>query len=137
MIQMTNGVYGTKHEMKKAGDGPFSLSAAEEARLVARGVAKYVGELPVQQDDTTNEGKPLEEMSLAELRALGKEYGLTFRVGLTKAAMAEAIRAEIEKEQDAPDEDSAPDGAEEPGEQPDEEQPDEEAPTFDPAEAVQ
>ena len=42
MIQMKNGVYGARHFMKRASDGPFSLSEAEEARLVDRGVAEYV-----------------------------------------------------------------------------------------------
>lgn len=40
MIQIISGVYGDG--MKRAGDGPFCLSEQEEARLVKRGVAKYV-----------------------------------------------------------------------------------------------
>lgn len=147
MIQMTSGVYGTKHGMKRSNDGPFSLSAAEEARLVDRGVAKYVGD-PVLQDEPAAGGKPLDEMSLAELRALGKEYGLSFRVGMTKAAMANAIRAaeqpDAEEEDAGSESDVDPvdqEGVEEEGtaDLDDEEgdAADEEAPTFDPTQAVQ
>lgn len=44
MIRMKSGVYGARNIMKRPGDGPFSLSDKEEARLVARGVAEYVHE---------------------------------------------------------------------------------------------
>ncbi len=43
MIQMISGVYGGKKGMKRPGDGPFSLSAEEEKRLISREVAKPVG----------------------------------------------------------------------------------------------
>lgn len=145
MIQMTSGVYGTKHGMKRSSDGPFSLPAAEEARLVNRGVAEYVGE-PVQQDEPAAGAKSLDEMSLAELRARGKEYGLSFRVGMTKVAMANAIRAaeqlDAEEDGNGPKADVDQEYSEEENSvvEPDteEEDPaDEEAPSFDPTQAVQ
>ena len=99
MIRMKSGVYGGKNLIRRE-DGPFSLSAQEEARLVARGVAEYVGE-PVQPASASAAApiKPMEDMTLVELRAMGKEYGLTFKVGMTKTAMVEAIKAEITQEQ--------------------------------------
>lgn len=50
MIEIICGVYGGKDGMKRPGDGAFSLPAAEEARLVARKVARYVD--PPKQADT-------------------------------------------------------------------------------------
>lgn len=44
MIRIISGVYGGKNGVKRPGDKPFSLSPAEEARLVARKVAAYVEE---------------------------------------------------------------------------------------------
>ena len=52
-------------------------------------------------------------MTAKELRELGKEYGLTFKAGMTKAEMVEALRGEWPQEAEAED-----------------------APTFDAAEAV-
>ena len=125
MIRMKSGVYGGKKLIRRE-DGPFSLPAQEEARLVERGVAEYVGESAQPADAPV---KPMEDMTLAELRAMGKEYGLTFKVGMTKAAMVEAIKAEIEKEQEQ--------ASEEPEDIEDDTEDVEDAPTFDPAEAVQ
>lgn len=45
MIKMISGVYGGVDGLKKPSDGPFSLSPAEEDRLVRRGVAVYTNEL--------------------------------------------------------------------------------------------
>lgn len=105
--------------------GPFETSAEAEARLVAQGHAEYVGSVdPIGMDDMPPEGaveeeaaaepRPLEDLTAKELRALGKEYGLTFKVGMTKAEMI----AQIEEAQ-MPDEDDG-----------------EDAPSFDAAEAV-
>ena len=52
MIRMKSGVYGARNVLKRASDGPFSLSDKEEARLVNRGVAEYVYEhQPAASDD--------------------------------------------------------------------------------------
>ena len=130
MIQITSGVYGDG--MKRASDGPFTLSAAEEARLVARGVAKYVtsaapvSEAPAPAADDDN--KPHEGMTLKELRDIGKEYGLTFKVGMTKGDIVAAILDA--QNQPEPDEDEVSEDETE------EIEPDEDAPTFDATEAV-
>lgn len=106
MIQMKNGVYGTRHFMKRASDGPFSLSKAEEARLVARGVAEYVdgAEPPADGEPIGfNDAPPVPEetgndvpvydasMSAVELRKIAADHGVTFRVGMTKKDMVAAL----------------------------------------------
>lgn len=138
MIEMISGVYGGKDGIKKPGDGAFSLSPAEEARLVRRGVARYTNEIVVEPvaPDTANSEElvedidpigfddmppveeelvDLESMSAKELRDLGAEYGLTFKGNASRAYMIERIMA-AQEELDA----------EETGD----------SPNFDPAEAV-
>lgn len=115
MIQMKSGVYGGKDGMKRPGDGPFSLSEQEEARLVNRGIAEYVGAsegapfffdvIPPEESDE-EEIKPLEEMSGPELRKLGAGYGLTFKGNASKVSMIEAIQ-EAWSQEDAPSFDAA------------------------------
>lgn len=55
MIKITCGVYGGKDGLKRPGDKPFSLSPAEEARLVARKVAAYVNEPASDAHDTEDD----------------------------------------------------------------------------------
>ena len=121
--------------------GSFSLSAKEEARLVSRGVAAYVEpdvvfeqteavetvedvsdigpigfeDVPEEEEEAEAELIPLEELSAKELRAIGAEYGLSFKANASKAYMIDAIAAAqaLEAEDDG-----------------------EEAPTFDASEAV-
>ncbi len=59
MIRMICGAYGGKDGLRRAGSGPFSLSAKEEERLVKRGVAVYV------HADAPGTGKP-DDISGAE-----------------------------------------------------------------------
>ena len=134
MIKMKTGTFGLPvNGIVKAmtkDSGPFKASEEQEARLVKLGLAEYVGETPVeipngQPDEVETEEdeapvKPLEDMTANELRALGKEYGLTFKAGTTKAEMVEAIKAECPVPADEATEDDG-----------------EGAPTFDASEAVQ
>lgn len=138
MIKIIRGVYGYLDKEgivrpKTEEDAPFSLSADQEARLVRLGVAVYVGdttEAPAEPDledisvdievEDAPEERPLSEYSAKELREIGKDYGLTFKVGISKAEMIKAIEdAEAALDADAEDEDDEP------------------APVFDAAEAVQ
>lgn len=142
MIKMKSGTCGVpvmhgdavvRVERKTPNDEPFFLSPEAEERLVKRGVAVYANatasivapENPTEDD----EGVSLEDMKADDLRALGKEYGLSFKVGMKKAEMIEAIKA------------AQADGGE--GEDTDDDNPTEDdedgegAPTFDPSEAVQ
>lgn len=115
MIQIKSGVYGS-NPPKRAGDKPFSLPPAEEARLVKMGVAVYVNTPdmapnaepivedqtdaePIGFDETPPEDGEVDEAELIdlatltakELRELGKEYGLTFKTNDKKETMIEAI----------------------------------------------
>lgn len=153
MIRMISGTYGGRDGLKRASDGPFSLPANEEARLVERGVAVYVGnvETPLVGFDETPpaDGEGAEpngadelpklpelpegvtgipeysvEMTAAELREIGKACGLSFAANMGKAKMVDALDAFFAA--------NMVDGVDE-----DEIQPDEDAPVFDAAEAVQ
>lgn len=126
MIQIIRGVYGhyTNGRVvpKDENSDPFELSPEQEARLVAQEVARYVdkaetGEAPIGFDEQPTE-KPLEDMTVKELREAGRDLGYSFKVGLTKAEMIECIKH------------GSPDAV-----HPDDEG-DEPAPTFDAAEAV-
>ena len=143
MIKIVRGVYGYVDKdgivrPKTEADDPFELLPEQEARLVSLGVAKYVvsavseqepadaveeeieGEEPIDFDEMPTEVIPLSELSVKELRDLGKEYGLSFKVGTTKAEMIQAIEdAEAALNTDAEDEDGEP------------------VPVFDASEAVQ
>ena len=117
MIKIICGVYGGKGGMKRPGDEPFPLSPEEEARLVARNVAVYVNEPSAEahQDEYTPDDAPIGfdetptddfdelpegvigipeysvEMKSTELRKIGNLCGLTFKVGMSKQDMVDAL----------------------------------------------
>ena len=143
MIKMIAGVFGLpvtdengrKHvQAMGVNSGPFSADPAQEKRLVDMKLAVYVkahaavdSGAPIGFDETPDEDVPtllrgLDELNANELRELGKEYGLTFKVGTKKAEMVEAI--------------TAAQIAAAMGDEADNETPDEDAPTFDATEAV-
>lgn len=122
MIKIVRGVYGFMDKdgivrPKTAADEPFALQEEQEERLVKLGVAEYVGNIegeqdleettqdeteqeefegeqdPIGFDETPDEELALSELSVKELRAIGKEYGLTFKVGTSKPDMVKAIEA--------------------------------------------
>lgn len=144
MIKMKAGTFGLPVDgvikpMTKD-SGPFKASAEQEARLVKLGLAVYVGEpeLPELPDGVVGIPEYSIDSTANELREIGKLCGLTFKVGMTKAQMVEALDAHIEANtvdgveidtEDAPEDEGA---TEEP-----EEGTDEDAPTFDASEAVQ
>lgn len=149
MIKIVRGVYGFLDKNgivrpKTEADEPFELLPEQEARLVKLGVAQYVENVkdeqeqeesapdeteevetedeqdPIGFDETPAEELLLSEMSVPELRKVGKGYGLTFKVGTSKAEMVKAIEAaEAEVHTEAEDDDGEP------------------APVFDASEAVQ
>lgn len=139
MIHIIRGVYGYQDKdgivrTKTEADPPFELLPEQEARLVRLGVAEYVGKVksaPVADaeeeesaEDQETEGEEaatdtfsLADLSVKELREIGKEYGISFKVGISKAEMVKAIEeaeAQLDVEEDG-----------------------ESAPVFDAAEAVQ
>lgn len=124
MIQIICGVYGGKDGVKRPGDKPFTLSPAEEARLVARKVAVYVNaptiapededipdDAPIGFDETPPEDFDMDDlpdgviaipeysvdMKATELREIGKLCGLTFKVGMSKEEMVAALDKHIEE----------------------------------------
>lgn len=113
MIKLISGTYGSKPP-KRPGDGPFELTAEEEARLVRRGVARYVSEIPTVDptpigfDETPDDADSIPEysadMKVEELREIGKQCGLTFKIGMTKDEMVSALDAHFGEttEDDAP-----------------------------------
>lgn len=153
MIRIICGVYGGKNGVKRPGDEPFSLSPAEEARLVSRKVAVYVNtpttapedeyvpdDAPIGFDETPPEDFDMDDlpdgvigipeysvdMKATELREIGKLCGLTFKVGMTKEEMVAALDKHIEENM-VDDEEFTEDSTIAP----------EDAPTFDAAEAVE
>lgn len=148
MIQIIRGVYGhyikdpetgkTRVVARDSRSEPIELTAEQEARLVSQGVARYVdmvetGEatigfderppaLPELPDGVTAIPEYSEDMTVKELRDIGKLCGLTFKVGMTKKEMVDALDAHIEANM-VEGELGAPG--------------DELAPSFDAAEAVQ
>lgn len=125
----------TRVVAKGPSDGPFSASPEQEARLVDLGLARYVdepaedaivddggpigfGEAPpddyapdaesAEDDVDEQEARPIEELNAKELRALGKEYGLTFKANAKKEDMIAQIKAAWpEPAEDAPAFDAA------------------------------
>lgn len=146
MIKIIRGVYGywdaeKKRVIPKDKDSdPFILTAKKEADLVDRGIAEYVGKpseedaeelANILPDGVTAIPEYSTENSAAELRAIGKTVGITFKVGTSKAEMVEQLDAFF-------DEHIQDDGEEEAGDDDtDEEDTDDAPPKFDPAEAVQ
>lgn len=139
MIRIIHGVYGYLDKdgivrPKTEADAPFALLPEQEARLVRLGVAEYVHNVKpasvleaetveaVENPSASSEDAPTDNISLAdlsvkELREIGKEYGISFKVGMSKADMVKAIEA-AETVMDL-------------------EEADEPAPVFDASEAVQ
>ena len=142
MIKMIRGVFGLPIDgIVKAMDknsGPFNAGAEQEERLINLGLAERVGDvpdMPPAEDEIVDTDAPigfdemppddgeiveeiidLKTLSVKELREIGKQYGLTFKVGMTKDEMVEAITAA--QSEIVEDEDGEP------------------APVFDAAEAV-
>ena len=130
MIKIVQGVYGYLDKdgivrPKTEADEPFTLTPEQEERLVRLGVAVLVGaaaeapaeeslqeeeeQYPIGFDEAPVDDRGLEEYSVKELREIGKDYGLTFKVGMSKADMIQAIeKAEAELNIDAEDGEAAP-----------------------------
>ena len=101
MIRMINGSTLIGGTLVSAGSAPFEADPQIEANLVRRGAAEYCGvELPceVVPDEASPvpgeiaETADLDAMSVAELRALCDERGITYK----KNASAKALKALLE-----------------------------------------
>lgn len=142
MIKIVCGVYGHYIDgrvvAKNSDSEPFSLTPRQEAELVAKGVAAFVDEVtevshagasaPIGFDESPESDIEIPEYSVDmkadELREIGKDCGLHFKVGMTKADMVAALDAFFAEKIDEDDADEAEDDGME-------------LPDFDPAEAVE
>ena len=100
MIKIISGVYGYRNEKgayvpKTSKSGPFSLSKAEEKRLVDRKVAVYVSEAEKQNTDNpeNDSGKPKYNVKTKadKLGKMMKAVGLLPRAGMSRAEMVAAL----------------------------------------------
>lgn len=106
-------------KVKGPSDGAFDVDDNEAKRLVDRGIAQYVGDTPVATveehaneeyaSDNSTETKAVAESeydgdvetdilpeyginsTVAELRAIAKDAGISFKVGTTKSEMVAAL----------------------------------------------
>ena len=95
----------------------FGYIVAVNGNAAVGGAVKSAQEPEESEEQLPTGERLLTDMSAKELRELGKDYGLTFKVGISKAEMVQAIE-EAENELDAA-------------------QDNEPAPVFDASEAVQ
>ena len=107
MIQMINGTYGYNDNgrliPKTSKDGPFSLSAEKEKRLVDMGVAKYTDTPHAGGDDeNTLDCSPdySLDMKLDDLKALARDkYGIDASACRAKREVIELIEASSDREE--------------------------------------
>lgn len=148
MIEMIAGVFGLRVESGKTADGkpkyrvkgmgpddgPFAASKEQEARLVKLGLARYVDPPKVDADADGGAGEyPTynADMKVDQLKEIGKQFGLTFKVGMKKTDMVAALDKLFGKvTDDDTDADGGVDGDTDGTED------DDDTPTFDPAGAV-
>ena len=139
MIKMIAGVYGlsiknadgsTRVVGMSPQSGAFSIDPKREAELVSKGVAVFVPDAAENKDaigtstsfvGSTDNGIPeySVDMKATELRKIGAEHGLAFKVGMSKVEMVDALDAHF-----------VPDAADDAEEY-------EDAPSFDAEAAVQ
>lgn len=135
MVEMICGAYGAKGRLIRPADGPFSLSAEEEKRLVNRGVARYVreyvesvppvpppsepeesgGDAPAPEDtldivDGHFTPDSLDTMTKAELARLASDLGLDTKGCKNKPDLIRVIAAADVQPDDMEAPDLAPEG---------------------------
>ena len=113
MIKMISCVYGlpvknADGSIRVVGMGPqsgaFSIDPKREAELVSKGIAVFVTDTAENKDaigtstssvGSNDDGIPeySVDMKATELREIGAKYGLTFKVGMSKAEMVDALDA--------------------------------------------
>lgn len=133
MIKIINGIYGCRGEngilvAKSPKDPPFTLSQAEETRLVNRGVAKFIGDNSIffsksNQALNSDAIKPVSalqysiNMSRKELNKIAETYGVsTVRlnnkaevIAAIELALAEKEKTESDIVDDTDTDDEQPD----------------------------
>jgi len=107
-VKIIRGTFGWNHDgrydLVPAGSEPIEVGVELANRLIENGVAERVSAAPVSLD---TEAHGIDGMSVKELRELGRERGITFKVGVSKADMIEAIQAAENDQSDAPEFDAS------------------------------
>lgn len=103
MIKMIKGTYGLRREdgeleAMTPSSGPFSISEAREAELVALGVAEKV-EAPEVKN-------PYGGKNMAELRKLAAERGVDVKAAKSKSEVIAALEAAKDEQADAEESES-------------------------------
>ena len=99
MIRVKSGTVGIRAKngavvTKTSKDGPFSLSDEDEARLVSRGKAAYVGRGGEMGQEPCSRGpKPAynADMNASDLKGLMAAAGLKVNARMTRAGMVAAL----------------------------------------------
>lgn len=120
------GLYGLHKEdtksvtIKTRESAPFEEDDALSLRMISKGILEKAEEVAESEENTPDEAKkaadpevkeentdleqeetgdePLEKKTISELREIAKGYGITFKVGMSKDDLANAIR-EAESEE--------------------------------------
>lgn len=84
-------------------DDALSLKMIEKGVLIEAGKVKETVSKPAEPVEVAKEAEPLPEinlgdMTLKELKELAKDCGVTFRIGMNKAALIEAIEKALDEE---------------------------------------
>lgn len=109
MIKIVQGIYGYQDKNgvvrpKTPEDAPFSLTEAQEKRLVGLGVAEYVGNVPEHPQDavelTEDENTEIDivvlpeynaDMTTKELREIAKAYKIELAARASKKEILAAL----------------------------------------------
>ena len=121
---------GTSVEPKTKDSKPFCVSSKREAELVALGIAEYVEKIDETLVSQGNGGETefevtkeyLKGLKLEQLKEFAEQFGVTYRIGVTKADFVNEVWEAITSTSE--------------NEAPSELELDENAPTFDAADAV-
>ena len=118
MVKIIKGTYGhyDGHKVIPINEksGPQSFAPEVEERLVKKGVAVYVDDVPAAGNTDTGDGMPEynEDMKLDELKEIAKAYGVDADKARSKKAVIEMIEA-AKAEGDEADDEIGDDDAEE------------------------
>ena len=96
-------------ENKTKESAPFNIDDAlfdslkKQGVLIEAGKVKETVSKPAEPVEVAKEAEPLPEinlgdMTLKELKELAKDCGVTFRIGMNKAALIEAIEKALDEE---------------------------------------
>lgn len=124
MVQIIKGTYGhyDGHKVIPINEksGPQSFDPEVEARLVKKGVAVYVGDVPAVGNGNAGEDmcEYSKDMKLDELKKIAEAYGVDASKARSKDAVINMIEAAKAAQDDADDDNDDDDGVVNDGETP-------------------